>query len=76
MKFPLSPTCQIPAVKSLLSNPLTSEPERPRRANEEPAVGVGTRQKIGASELTGQRQLKRKRLNKMLAIFDDEKIVK
>ena len=43
---------------------------------EEPAVREETRQKIGAKELAGQRQLERKRLNKMLAIFDDQKIVK
>ena len=34
------------------------------------------KQKIGAKELAGQRQLERKRLNKMLSIFDDQKIVK
>lgn len=75
LKFPLSPTCQIPAVKSL-PNPLPRDSERLGSAKEEPAVREQTRQKIGAKELAGQRQLERKRLNKMLAIFDDQKIVK
>jgi len=35
-----------------------------------------TKQRIGAKELAGQRQLERKRLNKMLSIFDDQKLVK
>jgi len=76
LKFPLSPICQIPAVKSLLPNPLSREPERLRSGKEESPVKEETRQKIGAKELAGQRQLERKRLNKMLSIFDDQKIVK
>jgi len=76
LKFPLSPSSQTPAVKSLLPTPLTLEPERPCSAKEEPAVREEPRQRIGAKELAGQRQLERKRLNKMLAIFDDQKILK
>jgi len=76
LKFPLSPTCQIAAVKSLAPNLLPTEPERSNSGKEEPPVKEETRQKIGAKELAGQRQLERKRLNKMLAIFDDQKIVK
>lgn len=75
LKFPPSPTCQLPPVKTL-PNPPTPEPERTRSAKEEPVVKEETRQKIGAKELAGERQLERKRLNKMLAIFDDQKIVR
>jgi len=76
LKFPLSPSSQTPAVKSLPPTPLTLEPERPCSAKEEPAGREEPRQRIGAKELAGQRQLERKRLNKMLAIFDDQKILK
>lgn len=76
LKFPLSPSSQTPAVKSLPPTPLTLELERPSSAKEEAAVREEPRQRIGAKELAGQRQLERKRLNKMLAIFDDQKILK
>merc|ERR1712096_321213 len=73
LKFPESP-CQIAQEKgNLLMGPSVKEPEKPK--HEEPSKEE-VRQKIGAKDLAGQRQLERKRLNKMLAIFDDQKIVK
>jgi hypothetical protein len=68
--FPPFPSLSDPSCKK--ASPTLSE--RTIRGMEEPAVREETRQKIGAKELAGQRQLERKRLNKMLAIFDDQKI--
>jgi len=74
LNFTKSPCQQIPADSVSLSIP--SPARDPERTVKEQPVKEEVRQKIGAKELAGQRQLERKRLNKMLAIFDDQKIVK
>merc|ERR1712123_363249 len=64
LKFPpKSPTCQIQNVKSIFT-PSPAKLEKPALAKKE------VKQMIGAKDLAGQRKLERKRLNKMLAIFD------
>jgi len=76
LKFPpKSPTCQIQNVKSIFT-PSPAKLEKPALAKKEELVKEEVKQTIGAKDLAGQRKLERKRLNKMLAIFDDQKIVK
>jgi len=77
LKFPpKSPDCQnqVLNTESSTRSPPKSENARTVLKEEEPKEEV--KQKIGAKELAGQRQLERKRLNKMLSIFDDQKRVK
>merc|ERR1711936_1540265 len=76
LKFPESP-CQIDVEKPNIvqPNPI-KESEVVKVSKKEEPVKIEVKQKIGAKDLAGQRQLEKKRLNKMLAIFDDQKIVK
>jgi len=76
LKFPESP-CQINVEKPNIvqPNPI-KEPEVVKVSKKEEPVKIEVKQKIGTKDLAGQRQLEKKRLNKMLAIFDDQKIVK
>eukprot|EP00092_Neocalanus_flemingeri_P105197 GFUD01134788.1.p1 GENE.GFUD01134788.1~~GFUD01134788.1.p1 ORF type:complete len:368 (+),score=131.28 GFUD01134788.1:57-1160(+) len=74
LKFPESPCPTANEVKHLSQSPKAKENHTSDK-KEEP-VKEEVRQKIGAKEIAGQRQLERKRLNKMLSIFDDQKIVK
>jgi len=75
LKFPpKSPVVQNPEIKTVFSSSRVSL-EKPVEVGKE-EVKEEVKQKIGAKELAGQRQLERKRLNKMLSIFDDQKIVK
>jgi len=76
LKFPpKSPDCQNQVnTKSSTLSPPKPDNARTVRKEEEPKEEV--KQRIGAKELAGQRQLERKRLNKMLSIFDDQKRVK
>eukprot|EP00092_Neocalanus_flemingeri_P039606 GFUD01043131.1.p1 GENE.GFUD01043131.1~~GFUD01043131.1.p1 ORF type:complete len:367 (+),score=138.56 GFUD01043131.1:58-1158(+) len=74
LKFPESPCHNVAEVQHLSPSPKAKE--KPLSAKKEEPAKEEVRQKIGAKELAGQRQLERKRLNKMLSIFDDQKIVK
>eukprot|EP00092_Neocalanus_flemingeri_P007366 GFUD01007953.1.p1 GENE.GFUD01007953.1~~GFUD01007953.1.p1 ORF type:complete len:154 (-),score=53.09 GFUD01007953.1:26-487(-) len=74
LKFPESPCHTANEVKHLSQSPKAKE-NHTSDIKEEP-IKEEVRQKIGAKEIAGQRQLERKRLNKMLSIFDDQKIVK
>jgi len=76
LKFPpKSPDCQnqVNTESSTLSPP---KPDNARTVRKEEEPKEEVKQRIGAKELAGQRQLERKRLNKMLSIFDDQKRVK
>ena len=70
--FPPFPSLSDPSCKK--ASPTLSE--RTIRGMEEPAVREETRQKIGAKELAGQRQLERKRLNKMIRRLRDEEFLR
>jgi len=77
LKFPpKSPTCQNQGLERVFTTPSPSISEKSASILKEEEDKEEFKQKIGAKELAGQRQLERKRLNKMLSIFDDQKIVK
>jgi len=77
LKFPpKSPTCQNQGLERVFTTPSPSISEKSASILKEEEDKEKFKQKIGAKELAGQRQLERKRLNKMLSIFDDQKIVK
>jgi len=76
LKFPpKSPNCQNQSLERVFTTPSPSICEKSVSILKEEEKEK-FQQKIGAKELAGQRQLERKRLNKMLSIFDDQKIVK
>merc|ERR1712179_508331 len=77
LKFPpRSPNCQNQGLERVFTTPSPSIREKSASKSKEEEEKEEFKQKIGAKELAGQRQLERKRLNKMLSIFDDQKIVK
>merc|ERR1712055_523716 len=77
LKFPpRSPNCQNQGLERDFTAPSPSIREKSASKSKEEEEKEEFKQKIGAKELAGRRQLERKRLNKMLSIFDDQKIVK
>merc|ERR1719312_1829544 len=77
LRFPSrSPNCQNQGLETVSTTPSSPSIREKAVGLSQEEVKEEVKQKIGAKELAGQRQLERKRLNKMLSIFDDQKIVK
>ena len=77
LRFPSrSPNCQNQGLETVSTTPSSPSIREKAVSLSQEEVKEEVKQKIGAKELAGQRQLERKRLNKMLSIFDDQKIVK